>query len=389
MPSGATRQRTFAALDRALWNAHRVDSFHPEKDRFVVFSDIHKGDGKTKSDDFVHNKTLYCYALLHYFDEGYSLVLNGDCEDCWETEPADIVRAYRDTAFAAERRFNENGRYFRIVGNHDDDWNDPVKAERFLSDALGDVRVWPALLLGGRILILHGHQGDSFDDRAGRRSRWIVRNIWAPMQRWGLADRLEPVLRRFGFVEIGRAAQNNFIRRERDRLLYDWAKKKGLLLIAGHTHRGMFRSFSKIDQVRAAKKELEKRVQNAASERERLLLFTGIGYIDKVIRESKEELKKDKVRNRLEENPAPCYFNDGCCVHTNGITGIEIDRGEIRLVKWEVSDTYYDSEKDVMRDPEFFATIQRRIYQSGRLTDILSQIGTRTIRKPKGREFGK
>lgn len=374
MPSGTDRQRTFAALDRALRNAHRVDSFRPGKDRFVVFSDIHKGDGKTKSDDFVHNRSLYCFALLHYFDENYSLVLNGDCEDCWETDPDDIVRAYRDTAFAAERRFNEKGRYYRIVGNHDDDWNDPVKVERHLSAALGSVQVWPALLLGGRILILHGHQGDSFDDRGGRRSRWIVRNIWAPMQRWSLADRLQPILRRFGFIEIGRAAQNNFIRRERDRLLYEWAKKKGLLLIAGHTHRGMFRSFSKIDQVRAVKKDLEKRARDAASEREGLLLSVGIEAINRIIRESDEELKKDKMRNRLEENPKPCYFNDGCCVHTNGITGIEIDRGEIRLVKWEVSDSYYDGETDVIRDPEFFTTIQRRIYQSGSLRDILGQI---------------
>jgi len=375
MPPATARRRTFAALDLALARAHRLDGFRPDEDRIVVFSDVHKGDGKTRSDDFAHNTALYCYALLHYFGEGYSLVLNGDCEDCWETDPDDIVRAYRDTAFAAERRFNQSGRYFRIVGNHDDDWNDPEKVERHLSAVLGGgVRAWPALLLGGRILILHGHQGDTSDDRSGLRSRWIVHNIWAPMQRWGLAERLRPVLRRFGFIDFGRTAQNNFVRRERDLLLYEWAKKKRLLLVAGHTHRGMFRSFSKVDQLRAVKKDLENRSRNAASEREKLLLSVGIDYISRVIRDSDEELGKDKKRNRLEENPKPCYFNDGCCVHTNGITGIEIDRGEIRLVKWEVSDSYYDGEADVIRDPEFFTTIQRRIYQSGRLADILSQI---------------
>jgi UDP-2,3-diacylglucosamine pyrophosphatase LpxH len=375
MPSDFIRQQTFAALDRALRDAHRVDSLCLEKDRFVVFSDSHKGDGKTKSDNFLHNTHLYCFALNHYFDKGYSLILNGDCEDCWETDPADIVRAYLDTAFRAERKFNECGRYYRIVGNHDDDWKDPVKVESHLAGAVGRVRIRPAVLLGGRILILHGHQGDSLDDKRAGRSRWIVRNIWAPMQRWGLADLLEPLLRRFGFVEIGRAAQNNFIRRERDRLLYDWAKERGLLLIAGHTHRGMFRSYSKIDQIRAVKTDLENRAGSAASERERLMISVSIEYLSRVIRESTEELKKDKLRNRLDENPVPCYFNDGCCVHTNGITGIEIDRGEIRLVKWEVSDSFYDCEADVKRDREFFATIQRRIYQAGDLTEILNSIG--------------
>ena len=35
----------------------------------------------------------------------------------------------------------------------------------------------------------------------------------------------------------------------------------------------------------------------------------------------------------------PTYFNSGCCCFTDGdITGIEIDRGCIRLVKWELVD---------------------------------------------------
>jgi predicted phosphodiesterase len=30
------------------------------------------------------------------------------------------------------------------------------------------------------------------------------------------------------------------------------------------------------------------------------------------------------------------YFNDGCCIHTNGATGIEIVDGEISLIKWSM-----------------------------------------------------
>jgi len=32
----------------------------------------------------------------------------------------------------------------------------------------------------------------------------------------------------------------------------------------------------------------------------------------------------------------PNYFNDGCCVHPYGITAIEIDKGLVFLVKWEL-----------------------------------------------------
>ena len=35
----------------------------------------------------------------------------------------------------------------------------------------------------------------------------------------------------------------------------------------------------------------------------------------------------------------PSYFNSGCCCYTDGdITGIEIDEGCIRLIKWETAD---------------------------------------------------
>ena len=32
----------------------------------------------------------------------------------------------------------------------------------------------------------------------------------------------------------------------------------------------------------------------------------------------------------------PLYFNDGCCVHPSGITGIEIANGNIIFVTWNV-----------------------------------------------------
>ena len=52
---------------------------------------------------------------------------------------------------------------------------------------------------------------------------------------------------------------------------------------------------------------------------------------------------KEEIREREEKyppcgdtiKPLPCYFNTGCCKFEDGdITGIELEDGAIRLIKW-------------------------------------------------------
>ena len=42
-------------------------------------------------------------------------------------------------------------------------------------------------------------------------------------------------------------------------------------------------------------------------------------------------------RPRFPEPGDIAYFNDGSCVHPRSITGIEIENGEISLIKWEIA----------------------------------------------------
>jgi UDP-2,3-diacylglucosamine pyrophosphatase LpxH len=373
MASRRTRQDTFKALDLALKQALRLPRLNPLRDRIVIFSDLHRGDGRTACDDFLPNLNIYRYALIHYFKAGHTLILNGDVEDCWETDSGDIVRAYSRTAFDDEKRFNDDGRYVRIYGNHDNDWSDSGKVRRTLEPALGALTVHPAVLLGDRVLVLHGHQGDPRADRRIALNRWIVRNAWAPIQKMGWTERFWPLLRRLGLIDYNRASMNNFVRRERDQLLYEWAGANRLLLVAGHTHRGMFRSFSKIDQIRKLQERLESTLEGTLDRAERLMALTALDRIRVIVRESREELHRDKSRFRLDENPVPCYFNAGSCVFSDGITGIEFDGGIIRLVKWEASDTICAGEEK-RRPRDFFVTIQRKIYQSAELRGILDRI---------------
>jgi hypothetical protein len=44
-------------------------------------------------------------------------------------------------------------------------------------------------------------------------------------------------------------------------------------------------------------------------------------------------------RPRFPEPGDIAYFNDGSCVHPRSITGLEIERGNISLIKWDIATT--------------------------------------------------
>jgi predicted phosphodiesterase len=44
-------------------------------------------------------------------------------------------------------------------------------------------------------------------------------------------------------------------------------------------------------------------------------------------------------RPRFPEPGDIAFFNDGSCVHPRSITGLEIENGEICLVKWQIATT--------------------------------------------------
>jgi len=78
-------------------------------------------------------------------------------------------------------------------------------------------------------------------------------------------------------------------------------------------------------QIRAARREGNRLKVKALSEEHK---------------ELRRKWRKEKRRNRatapIEPNgtPAPCYFNSGCGIYNEGITNLEIENNQIRLVKW-------------------------------------------------------
>lgn len=263
------RSRTYHGLDDAVKRGLHVPEFSLNRDKYIIFSDLHRGSGQKNVDDFLHNRDVYCRALSHYLAQEYRLVLNGDIEEGWKTSYRVVSRVYAQTAVAAEREFAALSRthYLRIYGNHDDALANPALVQRYLDPVYGAVSVYPAVVLGGRIVIAHGHQGDFYSDRYAWLSRKAVRYGWRPLQR-------------LTGIELNKDAENSARLSTRDRHLSSWARDNGLLLICGHTHRPHFPA--------------------------------------------------------LAAGSSTPYLNDGACVHSDGITGIEIDGGEIRLVKWRL-----------------------------------------------------
>ena len=290
-------------------------SCHPESARYIIFSDQHKG-AKDAADDFMIAEENYMKALTHYYNEGYTLINLGDCEELWESTPAKVIQKNRLTLLE-EAKFLQKDRYYRIFGNHDLEWNYLIPRNQFLKPIFGDkLKVYEGMILqmpyNNRtfdIFLTHGHQGDQRSD-GNAFSKWFVAAIWTPIQRL-LDIRMDTVSDSFDLVDL-----HNIV-------MYEWTlQEKNTFLISGHTHKPVFVSLDHIDR-------LTKQLEKAMKEKDEALISS--------LQASLEKRKKEYEGKVLIKTMAqPTYFNTGCCCFSDGdITGIEITDGFIRLIKWE------------------------------------------------------
>jgi len=217
----------------------------------------------------------------------------------------------------------------RIWGNHDKE----VTLRRFKKHSqtwkdnlLENVEYREGLCLGEDIFLIHGHQGRFFEDQVWKLSRLAVHFIWKTVQK-------------LLHIGVDGPAENFRIRDDLELNYYQWAKKNKVLLICGHTHRAIFGSMTHFDRLLIDIRRLEKASEQAAQEEKKA--------IEQQIHEKKVEIEKILIHRSGNmpksfepgnNRPVPCYFNDGCCGYTNGITCIEIDKNIIRLIKWRQQD---------------------------------------------------
>lgn len=266
-------------LNRAYQNA-RIIPFDDDS-KFILFSDCHRGDNSF-ADEFANNRNIYFHALNQYYKEGFCYIELGDGDELWENIHFEPIFEAHKNVFKLLRKYHLNQRLHMIWGNHDMVYKDPDYVQEHLStyfepidasdkELFSGIKYNESLILKHRetkqeVLLIHGHQADTWNYTFWRWGRFLVRVLWKPLQVWGIADPTSPAK---NYKELIRV----------EKRIKKWILENNLLVtVMGHTHRPRF----------------------------------------------------------PEPGDIP-LFNDGSCVHPRSITGIEIEKGGICLIKWQIA----------------------------------------------------
>ena len=171
----------------------------------------------------------------------------------------------------------------------------------------------------GELFLLHGHQGTLESDRWSWLSRFFVRHVWRPFQRLT------------GF-SLNTPSEDWDLRLAHNIALYSWAERqRKLVLIAGHTHRPVFKSQSHEAQVLAEMAALKAELRRPPTEEQLLDLAELAAQLEWVRAQEQQQPHSEQQAVMAK----PCYFNTGCSSYLDGdVTGIEIAGGQIRLVRF-------------------------------------------------------
>jgi UDP-2,3-diacylglucosamine pyrophosphatase LpxH len=342
--SRPNRQRIFPALDKLYKDIRDepakkgiVIPFAEEAGKFIIFSDQHKG-ARNGADDFANAEPNYLAALEYYQHNDFYLICLGDSEELWENSLSQ-VKEHNVLTFDAEKKFVRNNKFVKIIGNHDLYWgNDPFAWWQLKNIYEEEVKIYEGVVLatsiGERsfyIFCTHGHQGDAQSD-GNWFSKFFVARIWGPLQAW---LRINP----------NTPAYNNEKKTLHNEIMYEWAsRQQDTLLITGHTHQPVFESLTQIER-------LYRQLQGAQSQQNN----ASIADLETAIRRIERKFSSIAI-DYLTMRPS--YFNSGCCCYSDGdITGIEIEAGCIRLIKWETVEQ--QSQRVVLEEMKLSELVKR------------------------------
>ena len=291
-----------------------VIPFNAKKDKFIVLSDQHKGS-RDGADIFARSSKNYLAALDHYDREMFTYINLGDSEELWGNMFLS-VKKHNKATFENEKRFIKRNAFVKIFGNHDLYWdNDPLAAVSLMQIYGEAIPIYEGIVLQTvvdnraiSVFMTHGHQGDLQSD-GNWFSKWFVSTIWGPLQA-------------FLAINPNTPANNQQLKTDHNRLMYEWSSKRtNTLLITGHTHQPVFRSFTELETI--YEKLADARLANNTEAVKQLQ--------NKIAKLHLKIVAEPDFSGYLDS-----YFNTGCCCFDDGdITGIEIADEYIRLVKWE------------------------------------------------------
>jgi UDP-2,3-diacylglucosamine pyrophosphatase LpxH len=305
----ANKETIFANLEKFYNNSPKIEI--TDNDRFVIFSDLHMGNGGL-NDDFAKNAQLFNFVLNNYYlKKNYKLILNGDIEELYKFSIKAIERKWQ-SIYDTFNLFYQNTGLYKIIGNHD-------YLLRYLKDLPYEFPIFDSLVLlynDCDVFIYHGHQTANLLEQYSMMVRYSTKCLFRT-----IANDSIPMVNSKKF--------------QTEKIAYEFAKSKNIISILGHTHRPLFESLSKIESLR-------------------FMLENLINFHYKTTNGIRQnlELKIKQIKNELEtatkvnysinsvgtiyndEILVPCLFNSGAVTGKRGITAIEIKNGKIKLVYW-------------------------------------------------------
>ncbi len=283
-----------------------------ESTPYVFMSDLHMGNGSSR-DDLAGNRTLI-ESLLEFFylENGYTLILNGDIEDLNKFTLGSIRRAWPRLLEIFDR-FALRGRLRKVVGNHDYDLLLEKKYPWPLYQGL--VLRWGM----HRFFVFHGHQASSLYVKFDHVSAFLVRYFVKPLH-----------IRNTG---VSKDSRRRF---RTEKQIYRAARDLGVAAVTGHTHRPLFESLSKYDNIRLTLEGLINLYIDASGPEKEALEQQIRVYRDELRKLASASEKSKKTQSLYSSDPylIPCIFNSGCATGKHGITALEIQGGKISLVYW-------------------------------------------------------
>ena len=244
----------------------------------VFMSDLHRGDA-SGADAFYPHRNIFRTALKYYDTAGFTYVELGDSDELWENRRFDGIGETYSTIFETLGALYKDGRYQAVVGNHDMIKKKQKWVEENMRTGEGEMtELFPGIIFPMGIVFRHREKGWKIHALHGHQADCLNSDLWL-LSRFLVRYFWRP-LSLVGVKNPMRAATNPKKKMYIANELINWVKRNDSMLIAGHTHRSAF-----------------------------------------------------------PDPGEPRYFNDGCCVHKEVMTAIEISDGAIAFVQWSIEST--------------------------------------------------
>lgn len=278
-------------LDNAYKKA-KIIEFN-DHSKFILFSDCHRGDNSF-ADDFANNRNIYFHALNYYFANHFTYCELGDGDELWENLSFKSIFDAHKNVYLLMKKFYLTNRLHLIWGNHDMVYKNPSYVKRILTHYF-DVKTGNPVELFKDI---EYHEGIILKHSESKQELFLTHGHQADM--WNYT----------------------FWKWSRFMVRVLW-KPLNVMGIADPTSPA--KNYKELIKV-------ERRIKKWITENNNLITITGHTH-----------------RPRFPEPGDIAFFNDGSCVHPRSITGIEIENGEITLIKWQIA-TKEDGTLQIIRD---------------------------------------